>query len=263
MTKSGVREPVQNRSKKTHNDLLDALERSLREKPITTLTVAEISREAGLTTGAIYRRFKDKQALLQAAFVRFSEKVAQDLQINANEFEQESDEAILKFVISKMLYDTLDYIPLMQAASTLNDLPSFDKMVAARNMVADKLALSLTTSELSPDQLKRQCRFVVRMVTAVIRDTFMAGQGASKGIFSKEQILLERKQELEQLFHDLFLLHCLALQKTFVRICLTKYFLDHLQHQFARLHKLQKKPLVEGILQAQPFVPLKPLNFEL
>lgn len=204
MTKLGIREPVQNRSKKTHNDLLDALEHLLREKPITSLTVAEISRKAGLTTGAIYRRFKDKQALLQAAFVRFLEKVAQDLQVNEKEFEQGNDEAILKFVISKILYDTLDYIPLMQAASALNDLPSFEKMVTARNMVADKLEMSLTTSGLSPDQLKHRCRFVVRMITAVVRDTFIAGQGAPKGKFSKEQILIEKKQVMEQLLNDLF-----------------------------------------------------------
>lgn len=206
MPKLEIKKPVQSRSKKTHNDLLDALEHLLREKPITTLTVAEISREAGLTTGAIYRRFKDKQALLQAAFVRFLEKVEQDIQTSSNEFEQENDEDILKFVITKLLYDTLDYIPLMQAATSLNDLPSFDKMVTARHKVADKLGASLSTSGLSPEPLKRRCRFIVRMVTAVIRDTFMAGQGASKGTFSKEQILLNKKQAIEQLLNDLILI---------------------------------------------------------
>lgn len=212
MSKLEIRKPVQNRSKKTHHDLLDALERLLREKSITALTVAEISREAGLTTGAIYRRFKNKQAVLQAAFVRFLERVEQDIQLSSDEFKRGSDEEILKFVFTKLLHDTLDYIPLMRAAASLNDLPSFDKMVTARNMVADKLTASLTTSELSPDEYKRRCRFVVRMATAIIRDTFMAGQGASNSVFSKEQILLEKADAIERLIDDLISISASYLQ---------------------------------------------------
>lgn len=63
--------PVQERSQKTEQNLLDALEKLLVKKSITDLTVAEIAAEAGVTTGAIYRRFKDKQHLLQSAFIRF------------------------------------------------------------------------------------------------------------------------------------------------------------------------------------------------
>ena len=65
--------PKQARSLRTEQALLDALEALLSRKSFVDLTVSELAREAGLTTGAIYRRFKDKEDVLRAAFQRFYE----------------------------------------------------------------------------------------------------------------------------------------------------------------------------------------------
>ena len=93
-----VGQPVQDRSKKTQQALLDALERLLAEKTINELTVAQIAAEAGVTTGAIYRRFKDKKDLLHAAFDRFLEETADTGHQEASRRSTPSDEAIFRVV---------------------------------------------------------------------------------------------------------------------------------------------------------------------
>jgi len=63
--------PRQTRSQETLNRVLDAAERVLEEKSFTETTVAEIMERAGVTVGAFYRRFADKDALLYLLDQRF------------------------------------------------------------------------------------------------------------------------------------------------------------------------------------------------
>jgi AcrR family transcriptional regulator len=60
-----VREPRQVRSVETHNRLLDAAESIMEEKSFDEATIEEIVHRAGLTTGAFYARFRNKEALLR------------------------------------------------------------------------------------------------------------------------------------------------------------------------------------------------------
>jgi AcrR family transcriptional regulator len=55
----------------TLHRILDAAERVLEEKSFTEATVAEIMEGAGVTVGAFYRRFPDKDALLHLLDERF------------------------------------------------------------------------------------------------------------------------------------------------------------------------------------------------
>jgi len=66
--------PKQARSINTEQRLIDALETLLASRDFSDLTVTELASEAGLTTGAIYRRFEDKEDLLRTAFHRFVEE---------------------------------------------------------------------------------------------------------------------------------------------------------------------------------------------
>ena len=64
MTIPRFRPPQQTRSRETLDRILDAAERVLDEKSFTEATLAEIMERAGVTVGAFYRRFPDKDALL-------------------------------------------------------------------------------------------------------------------------------------------------------------------------------------------------------
>ncbi len=63
----------QARSQRTLERLLDAAEAEIREKGYADASVAEIARRAGCSVGTVYRRFRDKTALLHALDERWGE----------------------------------------------------------------------------------------------------------------------------------------------------------------------------------------------
>jgi AcrR family transcriptional regulator len=65
----------QARSTATYRRLLDAAETLLESQSFDAVSVAEIARRAGVTTGAFYARFADKEALLEALELRVTETV--------------------------------------------------------------------------------------------------------------------------------------------------------------------------------------------
>ncbi len=70
----GRRAPVQGRSQETVQRVLGAAAALLaRGVPVDTLTTASIAAEAGLSVGALYRFFPDKQAIVDAIALRHME----------------------------------------------------------------------------------------------------------------------------------------------------------------------------------------------
>jgi AcrR family transcriptional regulator len=66
-----LRKPVQDRSRRTLEALLDATEALLQERRFEEITVAEIILKAGSSTGSFYARFPGKDALLPALYARY------------------------------------------------------------------------------------------------------------------------------------------------------------------------------------------------
>lgn len=178
MIEPARRQPSQARSRQTERALVDALNRLLIDTPFDALTVAGIAAEAGVTTGAIYRRFRDKHDLLNRCFEDFLERTQESLEHAAWHDPDLPDSEVVAQVLDTTMRETLANIHLMKAASTSQALPSFDRMLEARALVADRLAVRLCTSALPLDELKHRSRFVLRVATAVFRDTFLAGHGA-------------------------------------------------------------------------------------
>lgn len=75
MTTPRFRPPQQTRSQETLDRILDAAENVLDEKIFSEATLAEIMHRAGVTVGAFYRRFPDKDALLHLLDERFFEEL--------------------------------------------------------------------------------------------------------------------------------------------------------------------------------------------
>jgi AcrR family transcriptional regulator len=76
--------PVQGRSTETCRRIEDATERLLaRGVPLAAMTTQQIAKEAGLSIGALYRFFPDKQTIVEAVAIRrladFEESVAADV----------------------------------------------------------------------------------------------------------------------------------------------------------------------------------------
>lgn len=71
--KSSAHPPLQARSKKTMDRLLEATIVVIQEKGLAGVTVPRVASAAGLSTGSIYRRFTDKDSLIGTAFLRVLE----------------------------------------------------------------------------------------------------------------------------------------------------------------------------------------------
>lgn len=56
--KKGSKPALQRRSRQTRDSIVDALERLLREKDFAEISVGDLAEEAGVSPGAIYRRFE-------------------------------------------------------------------------------------------------------------------------------------------------------------------------------------------------------------
>jgi AcrR family transcriptional regulator len=72
--------PKQDRSRANREALLDALMDLLYERPYADIGVADISRRAGMTTGAVYGRFGDKRGVAIALHERFAARASQTME---------------------------------------------------------------------------------------------------------------------------------------------------------------------------------------
>lgn len=100
---AGALPAKQERSQETARRIVDAVETLLKRKAFDQLTMIEIAREAGLTPGAIYRRFENKEALLPHIFDRYRlilsawmERISADAVLAATSSFEESVELVTR-----------------------------------------------------------------------------------------------------------------------------------------------------------------------
>jgi AcrR family transcriptional regulator len=73
-------EPQQERSRESLQKLLKAATEVLGQHGVEGATIPRIAHHAGLTPGSVYRRFRDKDALLETAILRILERQNENLQ---------------------------------------------------------------------------------------------------------------------------------------------------------------------------------------
>ena len=103
---SSRRTPVQSRSVQTVQRVLDAASSLLRQFPLEDLTTTRIASEAGLSIGAVYRFFPDKQSIVDAIAVRHVEQFRLSLE----------------HTVIQTLEHELSDLSLFNPASLLNDV---------------------------------------------------------------------------------------------------------------------------------------------
>jgi AcrR family transcriptional regulator len=80
VTTASRRVPVQSRSHQTVQRVLDAASALLDQMPLEDLTTTRIASGAGLSIGALYRFFPDKQSIIDAIAVRHVEQFRDSLE---------------------------------------------------------------------------------------------------------------------------------------------------------------------------------------
>ena len=77
MTSELVHTPKQTRSQNTQERVLRALEEMLSERFFEQITIRDLAARTGVASGTIYRRFKDKEALLPVLYERFDHTMSE------------------------------------------------------------------------------------------------------------------------------------------------------------------------------------------
>jgi AcrR family transcriptional regulator len=74
---TAVRPPKQRRSRESYERVLDAAHALLEENGFEGLTVQEVAARSGVSIGAIYERFGNKETLLRAVHARLMEAMSE------------------------------------------------------------------------------------------------------------------------------------------------------------------------------------------
>lgn len=77
---NGIRPPDQQRARRTMNRLLDGAAALLEDRSLDALSVGAVLRQTGVSNGAFYTRFRDREALITALFERFERERAAALE---------------------------------------------------------------------------------------------------------------------------------------------------------------------------------------
>jgi AcrR family transcriptional regulator len=93
------RTPLQERSSDTVSSILDAAAVLLTRLPLDHLTTSRIALEAGVSVGALYRFFPDKQAIIDAIAIRRVEEFQQVVESRLSQLESLSGPALLNLMI--------------------------------------------------------------------------------------------------------------------------------------------------------------------
>ena len=105
------------RSRETMERLLDATEALLATKPFESITVQEIARRAGVTTGALYARFQGKAGLLRGLEARLHGEFGAGLgeELNPDRWSGAPLRELFRGLLSRMLGGYRSRGPLVRA----------------------------------------------------------------------------------------------------------------------------------------------------
>lgn len=115
-TPAARRAPLQARSSKTVEDILDAASSLLGRIPFDEITTSRVADEAGISVGALYRFYSDRQEIFDAIAVR-------ELDVFRNEIEQAFSARQLIFSPRKSLARVLDaYVNFLESRPHFREL---------------------------------------------------------------------------------------------------------------------------------------------
>lgn len=130
-----IRKPQQERSRDTLQRMFGAAEKLMAERPFEKITIQQIVKEAGTTTGAFYSRFKDKDALLEAMHARHVADTVAHLKETLSQIEGPPSFAHVQLIV-QMIGAVFRLRPALMRSGTLKywNTPSSE----VRNQVRSK-----------------------------------------------------------------------------------------------------------------------------
>ena len=81
----GAKPARQTRSQHTRDKIVAALDRLLKDRPFEQVSVSELAAEAGVSVGAVYQRFENKDALIPVVFQLYRQRLDEEAQQRRDE----------------------------------------------------------------------------------------------------------------------------------------------------------------------------------
>jgi len=192
--------PRQARSRETLTRLLDAAEGVLGESGLDAATVPAIAQRAGLSVGAVYRRFPDKDALLRAVYFRMFARMRElnEEKMDPEQFRDVPLERVLGGIVRGMVQHYRGNRMLMQAMLRYADTHSdaeFRLRAAELNGAALAHLVAIAASrrdEMRHPDPESAARFALLTVGLVLRGVVLTDQ-APPGFLLGEDFSVEEE----------------------------------------------------------------------
>ncbi len=189
----------QQRSRETLDRLLDAAEALLGEEGLVAATVPRIAARAGVSVGAVYRRFPDKDAVIRAVYGRFFACLAaqQNAPAVAGRRSRPLLAEVVGAVVTGMVASYRRHRGILRAlllyTRTQRD-PDFRRQADAINAMGldsvERLLLPYAGAMRHPDP-RRAIRLGLYFVGFVLRETLLAGDEGPRLPVERERLAEE------------------------------------------------------------------------
>ncbi len=191
-------EPRQARSRETLTRLLDAAEAVLSEGGLEAATVPAIAQRAGLSVGAVYRRFPDKDRLLRAVHERVVQRyrTVNETHLDPETFAEVPLEQIVAGIVKTLVGIYRERRRLMQAMLRYTEThadPEFRARAAETNTAALAQFVRIITSragEVRHPNPEAAARFALVTLGLVLRGVVLADH-APPGLSLADDFRLE------------------------------------------------------------------------
>lgn len=144
VTSSAVNIPQQKRSREKFEAMIRAAEKLFTERGVEHTSVQDIVKEAGVSVGAFYQRFKNKEALIHSIFYLLEDEVfpkEEDVEVKAGQTLEKTIEKII--VPSMKLYHTHKGLLLAMMLESQRNEDINNYVSGLRSKVTKLYALSL------------------------------------------------------------------------------------------------------------------------
>lgn len=167
-----VRQPLQDRSQRTMERVLDAFEHLLEQRPYERITIADIAQESQTGTSSIYARFKDKRAILVALHERVRVRALEHFE-NVYEPDRWSEVPVadaLRQMIAQTQGWYREHHNVIKASILLNDDVIFNRI--SNSLHGGSRNLSFFIQDRVEGFSRRQAIVAAEMVFRIIIATF-------------------------------------------------------------------------------------------
>jgi AcrR family transcriptional regulator len=196
---SARRQPVQGRSQETVRRILDGAARLTQTIAIDEITTSRIAEAAGLTIGAVYRFFPDRDAVLDAILHAHVERFRDVLVAHIEDKDPATREALVDGLVD-VYVDFMEREPGLQALTTAGYLTV--KTVAEDHAAALELARAMRRHLVRRLGYEDSETLWLRIVVSVEAAGHLLEFAFHQREFERTRVIVEVKRLIAQYFFD-------------------------------------------------------------